>query len=317
MTEETATARESYRGQRSRVIQSETRWQKPPEPQAKQEHSGSGIALARWSKKDITKPLELVADDVNDAHFVTFSVRSAAIDFTVGSKPVTSGIVRQHKVLLQGPVWERRQSIYHENFDLFRIYFSQALLAECFETVHGKPPTSDIMLFDLHFIEDPVVQSLTRALLSVESDSGKYGPAFVDGAGLALASWLIDRYTGGDGTKVEKLSAATLSKGRLQRTLEYIEANFTKTIHLSELSAVAGLSRVHFAAQFRTATGHPPYAYILRRRIEESQRLLLEGSLSTAEVALILGFANQAHFSSAFKKIIGDTPVSWRRKVTE
>jgi AraC-like DNA-binding protein len=44
-----------------------------------------------------------------------------------------------------------------------------------------------------------------------------------------------------------------------------------------------------------------------------SQRLLLDPQLSIADVAAMIGFSSQAHFTVVFKKIIGKTPVRWRQ----
>ncbi|MDE1996994.1 MAG: helix-turn-helix transcriptional regulator, partial [Rhizobiaceae bacterium] len=93
---------------------------------------------------------------------------------------------------------------------------------------------------------------------------------------------------------------------------DYVEAHLKKPIYLAELANAAGLSRMHFAAQFRAATGLTPHAYILKRRVEDSQRMLLRGDRSIVDVSLEMGFSSQAHFSSAFKKIVGISPGQWR-----
>jgi AraC-like DNA-binding protein len=107
-----------------------------------------------------------------------------------------------------------------------------------------------------------------------------------------------------------------LPKWRLKRVVDYIEANVTKPIYLAELSNVAGLTRMHFAAQFRAATGCSPYNHILRRKVAYSQRLLLDPQLSIAHVAAVMGFSSQAHFTVVFKRVVGKTPVRWRQSIT-
>ena len=70
---------------------------------------------------------------------------------------------------------------------------------------------------------------------------------------------------------------------------------------------------MHFAAQFRVATGSRPHDFILRRRIERAQELLRDPSLALADIALCVGFQNQAHFTTVFKRFTGATPHRWRR----
>jgi AraC-like DNA-binding protein len=108
--------------------------------------------------------------------------------------------------------------------------------------------------------------------------------------------------------------ASGLPKWRLKRATDYIEANLAEPIGLSDLAAVAGLSPAYFAAQFRASTGLRPHEYLLRRRIHHAQRLLLDLRMSVVEVALDVGFQTQAHFTTVFKRFVGDTPCHWRRR---
>jgi AraC-like DNA-binding protein len=102
---------------------------------------------------------------------------------------------------------------------------------------------------------------------------------------------------------------------KLRRVCDFIEANLFHPIYLSELSEIAGLSRMHFAAQFRAATGQAPHAYLLRRKVKRAQVLLSDPTLSVADVAAIVGFKNNAHFASAFRKIVGESPSRWRSNI--
>ncbi len=108
-------------------------------------------------------------------------------------------------------------------------------------------------------------------------------------------------------------SPAPLGKWRLNHVVEYVDANLSQKICLSDLSSVAGLSRMHFASQFRVSTGISPHTYIVQRKIEYSKQLLLDKSMAIAEVAALIGFSSQAHFTGVFKQIVGDTPHRWRQ----
>ncbi|MGY4622469.1 AraC-like DNA-binding protein [Bradyrhizobium sp. USDA 4486] len=103
-----------------------------------------------------------------------------------------------------------------------------------------------------------------------------------------------------------------LPKWRLRRVEQYIADHFDRCISLSELANVAGLSRMHFAAQFRTATGYRPREYLLKYRIEHAKTLLATTARPLAEISLAVGFSTQAHFSTVFKRISGLSPARWR-----
>jgi AraC-like DNA-binding protein len=111
-----------------------------------------------------------------------------------------------------------------------------------------------------------------------------------------------------------KRSLRALPKWRLARVLAYIDANVSNAITLADLSAAAGMSRMYFASQFRAATGHRPHDFVLRRRVEHAQSLLMNTSQALVDVALNAGFQTQAHFTTVFRKFVGDTPHRWRRE---
>lgn len=99
---------------------------------------------------------------------------------------------------------------------------------------------------------------------------------------------------------------------RLQRVVVYIEAHLADHVTLMELSEAAGFSPMHFAGQFRTATGMRPHDYVLRRKVEEAQVLLLTSDLPIVDVALSFGFLSQAHFTTVFKRFVGTPPLRWQ-----
>lgn len=107
-------------------------------------------------------------------------------------------------------------------------------------------------------------------------------------------------------------SIRALQKWRLKRVIEYVDANLPSKISLSELAAIAGLSRMHFASQFRVATGIRPHEFLLRRRIQRSEELLRNSPMAIVEIALAVGFQTQAHFTTVFKRFVRSTPRQWR-----
>jgi AraC-like DNA-binding protein len=70
---------------------------------------------------------------------------------------------------------------------------------------------------------------------------------------------------------------------------------------------------MYFAAQFRAATGLRPHEYLLRRRIERAQEILLGSGICIVDVALSVGFQTQSHFTTVFKRFVGQSPDAWRQ----
>jgi AraC family transcriptional regulator len=108
-----------------------------------------------------------------------------------------------------------------------------------------------------------------------------------------------------------------LQKWRLKRVTDHVDGHLSRRITLADMAAVAGLTRMHFAAQFRAATGMRPHDFLLQRRIDRARGLLRDPKLALVDVALSVGFQTQAHFTTVFKRFAGDTPNRWRRLALE
>ncbi|MEV2249280.1 AraC family transcriptional regulator [Streptomyces sp. NPDC050147] len=85
---------------------------------------------------------------------------------------------------------------------------------------------------------------------------------------------------------------------------------------LADLAAPLGLSRYQLLRAFRTSMGMPPYAWLAQHRVKRA-RSLLEAGLRPAEVASLVGFADQAHLTRWFRRILGVTPAAYRNSVQD
>ncbi|WP_210179667.1 helix-turn-helix transcriptional regulator [Bosea sp. PAMC 26642] len=100
----------------------------------------------------------------------------------------------------------------------------------------------------------------------------------------------------------------------IARALGHIERNFTDSVYLEELAALAGLSVCRFVTVFRMQVGLTPHRFICHRRIRYAKALLREG-VPMAQVAFDVGFFDQSHLSRHFKNICGITPGRYLREL--
>jgi AraC-like DNA-binding protein len=135
--------------------------------------------------------------------------------------------------------------------------------------------------------------SIHRALSILEAERSRHRAASARPAGFSkggLSAWQARRITG------------------------HIEANLGRAVLIEDLAAIAQLGVRHLSLAFRQSFGQPPHAYIVRRRIEAAQRMMLSTDDPLAQIALDCGLADQAHLSRWFRRLIGVSPAAWRRE---
>jgi AraC family transcriptional regulator len=296
------------------LIQQEQEWRRPPEPQKLPSGKDAQVVLARWSAPQASRALEYVSDQAVASHVVSIALRPTRSELLIGSKTMKAGTVAAGVTLLAGPISQPCSAVFFEGFDFLQVYLSPGLMDECYEAAHGRPPAADVTPISPHYTSDVIIRTLARLLASPDMHGGPLGLIFIESVGLAIATRLLG--IGSPGLSALTASNhAPLAKWRLKRTLDYIEANIEKSMSLAELSRVADLSRMHFAAQFKVATGQSPHAYVTSRKIERAKQLLKDGKLSIGHVAIALDFNSSAHFTQVFKRLVGETPSNWRRRL--
>lgn len=101
---------------------------------------------------------------------------------------------------------------------------------------------------------------------------------------------------------------------RVRRAIEQLDARIGDDINLIELAHSVDLSPSHLTALFRAATGLPPHAWLVRRKIERACELMENPRASLTEIAYALGFSSSQHFATTFRGRMGVTPSAWRRE---
>jgi AraC-like DNA-binding protein len=83
---------------------------------------------------------------------------------------------------------------------------------------------------------------------------------------------------------------------------------------LARLAATAGLSRAAFAARFTDRIGEPAMRYLLGLRMQRAKELLRDEQLTVAGVAARVGYRSEVAFAAAFKREVGSSPGTFRRR---
>jgi len=100
---------------------------------------------------------------------------------------------------------------------------------------------------------------------------------------------------------------------RINRVIDYIEANLDENLSLETLSGVACFSRYHFHRIFGAVTGEPLGRFIQRVRLERAaSKLIHNPKKSITQVAFESGFSSSSGFARAFKEAFGVSARAWR-----
>ena len=159
--------------------------------------------------------------------------------------------------------------------------------------------------------QDLVLTQLTKSILPYIGRQGWPGPLTLDHLNLILGAHLLQKYAGL--RKPLTISVGGLGPWQKRRATELLRENLAGRIRLSQLAQECGLSVSHFARSFKATFGVTTHRWLVQRRIERSQELLIHTLDSLADIADLTGFADQAAFTRTFHQVVGLSPGRWRR----
>jgi AraC family transcriptional regulator len=101
----------------------------------------------------------------------------------------------------------------------------------------------------------------------------------------------------------------------LGRIVEKLAVDYSERLTLDELSREAGVHPVHLSRVFRNCVGAGIGEHVHRLRVRAACEQMLEPEISIAEISLATGFADQSHFTRAFRRVTGMTPAGFRSQL--
>lgn len=153
--------------------------------------------------------------------------------------------------------------------------------------------------------DERLVNQLMTAMTQDCADGSPAGPLVID----SLVTALVYRLAA---TTLPPSTHRRIAPARVQRVLEYVEAELHRPLGLDELATQAGIGVRQFCAAFRHAVGTSPHQHVLQRRVERAKGLLRDGTLSLAEIAAVVGFSDQSQFTRTFSRVAGVSPGRYR-----
>ena len=98
----------------------------------------------------------------------------------------------------------------------------------------------------------------------------------------------------------------------MERIMSIINENLSNpNLNVEMLTQEVGISRTHLHRRMKEMTGTAPSDFIRNLRLQQATVLLENKDLSITQIAYAVGFTSQTHFSSAFKKVYGLSPMEY------
>jgi AraC family transcriptional regulator len=116
-----------------------------------------------------------------------------------------------------------------------------------------------------------------------------------------------------DTPAVQPASRGGLAPWQIRKVSTHVEMHLDRPIGTADLAGLVKLSVFHFCRAFRASFDESPHTYLMRRRIERAQGMMLQTSSSLAQIAIECGLADQAHLNKSFRRFVGESPGAWRR----
>lgn len=94
---------------------------------------------------------------------------------------------------------------------------------------------------------------------------------------------------------------------------EYIDEHYLEDLRLNDIASALHINPYYLSHTFKKAVGYSPIQYMIRRRIGESQNLLVNTSYTITDIALRCGYNNSNYFQAVFNSIVGMPPGRYRK----
>jgi AraC family transcriptional regulator len=202
------------------------------------------------------------------------------------------------------PNWERWEG----TAEYVALRLDPALVAR----IAGRSPTrGGAQIAPRSKTRDPLVLHMALALLS-EVREGSADHLYAESMAAVLAAHLLKRHS--TSRRLPRDFAYGLSRSELRTVTELVRERLASGPSVEEMAGAVGMSYHHFSRLFRRSTGLSPYQYVIQKRVEKAQELLLGTSLPAGEIARLSGFAHQGHLARHFGRLVGVSPGTFRRE---
>jgi len=160
---------------------------------------------------------------------------------------------------------------------------------------------------------DPLLEQLALAILEIMREEPDPSSAlYVDELVHAMVVRLVRIYTENGRSSRTGPEREALDCGEMRRVRDLVEEHLAEDLSLETIAGVVGVSPRSLSRACLRQWGTTVHQYVLSRRVERAKNLLLSTDLTITSIALDTGFSSQSHLATAFRRMTGLTPKSYR-----
>ena len=160
---------------------------------------------------------------------------------------------------------------------------------------------------------DPLIHQIGLALKAELERNPQGSRLYAESAASFLATHLLYHY--GSRKHTDHDYQGGLPKHKLQPVIDYIYANLDRNVGLSDLAELVLRSPYHFSRLFKQSTGHSPYQFVIKCRVERAKELLLNSDLSIAQITYTVGASESVPPDQSFQADAGSNAQDGSRKM--
>lgn len=184
------------------------------------------------------------------------------------------------------------------------IHINPAIIRRLADGVKAFTSASPVVFRGPAF-EDP---KLARDLLQLHRMSETPGSALDRQSRIvAIISQLLSHHANNGVELPKELS----EPGAVRKARAFLDENLSEKVTLEKLALVSGLPPFRLLRTFQRTLGLTPHDYQIQARVRVAHKLLRRND-RLADVAVQVGFSDQAHLTRVFKSIMGATPGQYR-----
>jgi AraC family transcriptional regulator len=264
----------------------------------------SGAGIAHWRHE----PLHDVVEPMTHHVIMAYNGSIQHMERRSG-RSVTTGTFRPGVLIIIPEGSSSRWDI-PKPVDVVQLYLPQATLMRVAGEANTATPAD---LLERTAYPDLITSRLLLSAADVLEGNKALDRLFRQQLTELLATRLLAAHTGSPATFRPVMGG--LSPKVLGRAIERLRSDSDADVSLAALAADAGLSRFHFCRAFKESTGLSPHAWLRQHQLEQAMKMLRDTDDSIVLIAAALGYSSQTAFAAAFRKLTGESPSDWRRRM--